>query len=190
MPFDLHRALNAMWAAVGSFWLAGAFTAKRAVKKQPWASRIWHAAWIAVAFYLLFNPRVLPGPLRERAIPATEPWGWIAFCLTLAGLLFSVWARLHIGRNWSGTVTVKENHELMRTGPYALVRHPIYSGFIFAALGTAVGYGNIGGFLAVIVTVAGWRIKANLEERFMTGQFGEQYEQYRGEVKGLIPFVW
>jgi protein-S-isoprenylcysteine O-methyltransferase len=105
-------------------------------------------------------------------------------------MAFTLWARFFLGRNWSGTVTVKVNHELIRGGPYGTVRHPIYMGLSLAFLGTAIGFGELRGLVGLPILVFGWKYKANVEERFMIGQFGAQYERYRREVKGLIPFIW
>ena len=87
-------------------------------------------------------------------------------------------------------ITVQENHKLIRQGPYAIVRHPIYSGFMLATLGTALILGEIGGLISVALIVIAWGYKAHLEESFMTEQFGSEYEDYRHNVKGLIPGIW
>jgi protein-S-isoprenylcysteine O-methyltransferase Ste14 len=110
--------------------------------------------------------------------------------MTFAGVAFAIWARLHIGRNWSGTVTIKADHKLIRTGPYAIVRHPIYSGFLTAVLGTAIAIGEVRGLFAFVAAFIGVKLKAGLEEEFMTEQFGDEYVQYQREVKAFIPFVW
>ena len=107
----------------------------------------------------------------------------------VAGLLFTIWARLYLGRNWSGVVTLKKDHELVRGGPYRFVRHPIYSGLLLAIAGSAVVRGEWRGVLALIIAfVALWR-KLRLEERWLGEAFGEQYAAYRAEVAALIPFV-
>ena len=96
---------------------------------------------------------------------------------------------MHLGRNWSATVTVKQDHELIRTGPYTSVRHPIYTGVLFGFIGTALAVGQWRGVLAVaIVFVAFWR-KLRIEERWMNETFGEQYRQYRARTRALIPFL-
>jgi protein-S-isoprenylcysteine O-methyltransferase Ste14 len=90
----------------------------------------------------------------------------------------------------SALIQVKEGHELILTGPYALVRHPVYSGLTLATLGTAIVYGELSGFLGFIMAVAAWSHKSRLEGSAMAEQFGTQYETYRAHVKGLVPFVW
>jgi len=105
-------------------------------------------------------------------------------------VVVAIWSRFYIGRNWSATVTVKEGHELIRSGPYSVVRHPIYSGFLLALLGTAIYMGQVRGLVAVGLAMIVWKIKSLREESFMQSEFGEQYVQYRRHVKGLVPFIW
>jgi len=100
-----------------------------------------------------------------------------------------VWARLVLGRNWSGTVTVKQEHTLVRQGPYVIVRHPIYTGLLAAGLGTAIAYGQIRGLIAVALFLLLFILKIRIEERFMREQFGDDYRIYQEQVKALIPFV-
>jgi protein-S-isoprenylcysteine O-methyltransferase Ste14 len=103
---------------------------------------------------------------------------------------FAIWARFYLGRNWSGTVTVKQDHKLIRTGPYAVVRHPIYAGFGLAILGTAIAIGEVRGLAATVTALIGMALKSRLEEEFMTEQFGAEYVQYKKDVKAMIPFIW
>ena len=115
---------------------------------------------------------------------------WLGAVLTAAGLLFTVWARRHIGRNWSAIVTIKEGHEFIASGPYAIVRHPIYTGLLLAFTGSALALGESRGVLAVaIVAWSLWR-KLRLEERWMQQHFGEAYQEYCRRVAALLPFVW
>jgi len=110
--------------------------------------------------------------------------------LVLAGgLAFTVWARVILGRNWSGTVTLKEGHELIRSGPYRFVRHPIYTGLLVAFAGSAIARGEWRGLVALAIAFAAlWR-KLKLEERWLGETFGDAYERYRAEVPALIPFL-
>ncbi|MBV9269207.1 MAG: isoprenylcysteine carboxylmethyltransferase family protein [Acidobacteriaceae bacterium] len=108
----------------------------------------------------------------------------------MAGIIFDLWARFVLGRNWSGTVTVKQDHELVQSGPYGVVRHPIYSGFLLALAGTVIAQGDVGAFLGLVLATLALRLKSLTEEAFMTQQFGSQYTTYKRTVKALIPFVW
>jgi protein-S-isoprenylcysteine O-methyltransferase Ste14 len=126
--------------------------------------------------------------LNERVLPWAVWLYGLAAAITAAGLLFTVWARVHLGRNWSGTVTIKQAHEFIATGPYAIVRHPIYSGLMLAFVGSAVARGEWRGVLAVLIALAAlWR-KLRLEEQWMREQFGAQYEAYAHRVPALVPF--
>src|SRR5262249_46342659 len=153
------------------------------------ASRIAHIGPLAIAAMLVWA-RHLPMPwLYQRLLPATAATFWIGAVVLAAGLAFSVWARVVLGRNWSGTVTLKQDHELIRTGPYRWVRHPIYTGLLIGFVGTAIAVGQWRGVLAVlIVFVALWR-KLRLEERWLGDLFGAEYVRYRREVPALIPFL-
>lgn len=183
--------ITVLWDVWLALWLLAAFTSKRTLQWQSQNSRLVQAGLMVFGFYLIFGPvRWIPGADLKRAIfAADDTTAWIGLALVAAGMLFSFWARAVIGRNWSGTVTLKENHELVKRGPYGLVRHPIYTGLLAAATGTAVIYLRPMGFVGVLVIAVGFWYKLRTEERFMLQQFGEEYEQYRMQVRALIPFV-
>src|SRR5262249_978786 len=116
--------------------------------------------------------------------------GWSMAVLAVLGFLFTWWARIFLGRLWSGTVTRKEQHHLVDTGPYALVRHPIYTGIITATLATAMLRGTAFAFLGFALMTLRWCIKARLEENFLREQLGpEKYDAYARRVPMLVPFV-
>jgi len=101
-----------------------------------------------------------------------------------------MWARYCLGRNWSGMVTIKEDHTLVRHGPYRLARHPIYTGLSFTLLGSALVFGELHCLIGAALAFFEWKRKSLIEERFMIEEFGRDYLEYRREVKALIPFVW
>lgn len=185
----LDNAILIVWIIVGLVWLAASASLKSVARTEPMGSRLFHILAITLAFWLLFDSRLNAGVLNHRFVPGTPAIWWTGFSLTVAGAGLAIWARLLLGTNWSATVTVKHNHELQRTGPYSIVRHPIYSGFLLAMLGTAIAFGEIRGLVAFVLALIAWRVKSLVEERFMLDQFGEQYARYRREVKALIPFV-
>lgn len=178
-----------LWALVGIVWLIGALGSKPTLRSQSRGQRLIELCFMAVALNLLFTPG-LPGPLGWRVVTPSSAIAWVGVILTAAGIAFSIWARFLLGRNWSATVTVKRDHTLVRSGPYAIVRHPIYSGFILAALGTALAFGAAGGFLAPLILAIGWRLKSRREEEFMRAEFGGDYLRYSASVKALIPYLW
>ena len=171
------------------WFVTGVSVKQTAQSRSEGASRI--SVWIVwIGWWLLFSRGFGREPLSWLLIPATSPAAYIGLILTITGLAFAVWARLSIGRNWSPLIQVKKDHELMRSGPYGIVRHPIYSGLMLATLGTAVVYGQLSGFIGSLLVVVSWGYKAKLEESAMLDQFGDEYRQYCQNVKGLIPFVW
>jgi protein-S-isoprenylcysteine O-methyltransferase Ste14 len=170
-------------------WLIGALTAKRSVERQSLNSRLLQSLLVIAAFFLLFSHR-WPNWLPRRFLPQSEPaFLWLGLALTALGISFAIWARLWIGRNWSGTITIKEHHELVQTGPYALVRHPIYSGLLLAFLGTAIVFGEFRGLIGLPLVAFGFALKMKMEESFMVQQFGNTYLEYKRRVKALVPFV-
>ena len=128
--------------------------------------------------------------LFHLIFPPTWTLYWIGTALLVAGLAFSIWARVTLGRNWSGTVTVKEDHELIQSGPYRLVRHPIYTGLLLALAGSAVAQDRWSGVLGVVLIFVSFWIKLLREEAWMRETFGEKYDAYCARTKRLVPFVW
>jgi protein-S-isoprenylcysteine O-methyltransferase Ste14 len=122
-------------------------------------------------------------------LPRSLSWFWVGAVITTAGLLYTVWARMHLKGNWSGTVTIKADHELITSGPYAITRHPIYTGLLAAFLGSAIADGEVRGALAFVIAFAAlWR-KLRLEERWLSEQFPVTYQTYAGRVAALIPRI-
>jgi protein-S-isoprenylcysteine O-methyltransferase Ste14 len=189
MHSDFYRYIDASWIALCIIWIVGAFTAKQAVRSQSIRSRLVESSVLVLAF-LLFTKRLRFGPLAWRFLPVSLTVAYTGLVLTTAGITLAIWARLVLGRNWSGRVSIKRDHELIRNGPYAWVRHPIYASFFLALLGTAIAFAEIGGLVATGLALLAFWMKWSLEERFMIEQFGAQYAQYKQNVKALIPFVW
>jgi hypothetical protein len=129
----------------------------------------------------------LHGPLDDRFVPAVPEVGALGWLLTALGMLFAIWARVILGVNWSSTVVIKQGHELVSTGPYALVRHPIYTGLILALTGTAVYDGRWRALLGLAFFAVGFWLKARSEENLLEREFGEEYRSYRARTPMLIP---
>jgi len=189
MRFDVNEAITFTWLVLGAFWAITAVSAKRSLRRESSASRLYHLLFMAAVFALLFRQDLRIRQLGLHIVPASSETAYIGLVLTSLGAAFAIWARSTLGRNWSATVTIKENHSFVNHGPYRIVRHPIYAGGLLAMLGTAVVYGEAGCFLAVALAFVGWWLKARIEEEFMTQQFGEDYRRYQKGVKQLIPFV-
>ncbi|MGA2483846.1 MAG: isoprenylcysteine carboxylmethyltransferase family protein [Candidatus Acidiferrales bacterium] len=179
----------AMWLGYLAYWWAMSTNVKVTERHESVSSRLARLVLLACAAALLFLPRVPLPLLNERFLPHGNLWFWSGAAVTATGLLFSVWARRHLGKNWSQAVTWKEGHELITSGPYSLVRHPIYTGLLLGFVGFAVARGEWRGLLAVaLVFGALWR-KLRLEEKWMRAKFGESYEAYSRRVAALVPYI-
>lgn len=181
--------IAAAWSVFLLYWLVMAFGNKRTVRRQSSTGRVMQVLFGALAYLLLATGVFQVGELGRRILPETPTWEWTGAILTFAGLAFAVWARVRLGKNWSGTVTVKQDHRLIRSGPYRFVRHPIYSGLLLAVLGTALAVGRVRGFVALLVALIAWWSKWTMEEKFMLEEFGLEYVEYRRRTPAVIPFL-
>ena len=181
--------IPALWGAWFIYWYAARRNDKPVQRRESPASRAAHIVPLALAVALFALPNLWRGWLSLRILPLSFVTYWIGIAVLVAGLAFTVAARRHLGGNWSGTVTVKQDHELIRTGPYALVRHPIYTGILLGFIGSAISLGEVRGVVAVALVIVAFLIKIRLEERWMTERFGDAYRRYRAEAKALIPYV-
>jgi protein-S-isoprenylcysteine O-methyltransferase Ste14 len=179
-----------MWLSWIAYWWISARDVKPTLVREPNLSRLSHIIPLVLAALLLSTPSISVSVLNDRFIPRA-PWSFaIGVTLTAAGLLFTVWARRYLGPNWSGTVTIKEGHELITTGPYAIVRHPIYSGLLLAFAGSAVAIGEWRAILAVVLALLAFLHKLRIEEWWMERQFGSAYRAYCRRVPALIPLIF
>lgn len=175
------------WIAWVGYWVLMAFTTKRTVERAGLFGYRLVAGVLVVA--LILAGRGLDVSAQTRLWHTSLALGIVSDCIVLGGVAFSVWARIALGRNWSAEVTFKQDHELIESGPYALVRHPIYTGLIAMALGTAINYGRVAGFGVLVALCAGLWWKARQEERIMSSHFPGAYGEYKTRVRAIIPFV-
>ena len=182
--------VGSLWLAWTLYWLLSAANVKATQRRESFASRSTHLAAMILAAVLLGAPHVPHVPfLFVRMVPAGAATAVPGCLLLLTGLALSIWARVHLGRNWSGRVALKEDHELIRTGPYAIVRHPIYTGLLMAMAGTSLVLGEWRGLLAVLLMgVSYWR-KLRVEEQLLSGTFGDGYRRYCEQTAALIPYL-
>ena len=179
-------AYASLWLTFLGVWIIAAASTKRSVRRDSSTSRFVYGVLVPLGAFLVIQPSRF-GPLDVRLVPDTRAVNLCGLTITAAGMGFAIWARFTLGRNWSGTVTVKARHELIRSGPYRFVRHPIYSGILAGLMGTAIGQGSLPSLIGVVIAFYGLRMKWKTEERFMVEQFGAQYVQYQRVVKALIP---
>jgi len=177
------------WGIFFIVWVLAALFTKRTVYRETAAQRFRYVIPILIGWLLLFRGYRLPSPFNTRIIPQADAIPVVSSILCVCGLGFCLWARAILGRNWSGTVTLKENHELIVHGPYRLVRHPIYTGLLAMLLATAMQQGHIAGFIGVILVFISFWIKLSGEEEVMLKQFPAPYAAYRERTKRIIPFI-
>ena len=176
------------WLAWGGYWMAAARFVQRSQSSESVLMRMTHLLPLAAGFFLIFHGgdySVIYGRLVRS--------DWIALLgtlVTIGGLLFAVWGRVHLGRYWSGIITLKEGHKLIRTGPYRFVRHPLYTGFLSAVLGSALVMFTGDACAGFAVILVAYIVKIRREETVLTGAFGDEYRQYRREVSALVPGVY
>jgi protein-S-isoprenylcysteine O-methyltransferase Ste14 len=179
-----------LWIAWWASWLLAALWRDRAVKRPPSRHQLVYRLLAIAGYFLLF------GAYRHRFRQEIVLWrtpdafGWAMIALVVAGFAFTWWARLHLGRLWSSTVTRKEHHHIVDTGPYGLVRHPIYTGITLASIATGALRGTVAGWLGVALMTLGWYVKARLEEEFLRQELGaDDYDAYARRVPMLVPFI-
>jgi len=180
--------IPALWLVWALTWIVTSGQVKPIARTADWQVQFAYRAPLWIAGILLVRPH-WPWPLDVQIIPQSDTDAAIGTLLTALGLGFAVWARLVLGRNWSSDVAVKQEHELIRSGPYALARHPIYTGISLAFVGTAVAIGDSRAFIAAAIAIASFLYKLRLEERVMRETFGAAYDDYARKVRALIPFV-
>lgn len=177
------------WFLFFASWVGAAFWADAATARPGFLRELPYRLISLFGFVLLFDiydPPFFPvRPLYRM----DRPWQWVVLLLAIAGFGFCWWARVHLGPLWSGWITKKEEHRVIDTGPYAVVRHPIYTGFIAAAAATAIATGTLTALTGAVIIAIGYWLKARLEEEFLAQQLGEAaYDTYRRKVPMLVPF--
>ena len=181
------------WLAFFGYWTwlavrAGGESAARKIEQG--GSRTTHLLLMGSSFLLALCPWTGLGLLGWRFLPDSPPLFWGGVAVAVAGLAFGVAARVHLGSNWSSRIEIKRAHQLVRSGPYRVTRHPIYTGILVGLLGSALAAGELRGLLAVVLTLVAYLRKSASEERWLEQEFGEEYAAYRREVKALIPLVY
>jgi protein-S-isoprenylcysteine O-methyltransferase Ste14 len=175
------------WTAFGLYWVVSAFNRKATKKRETYFQRFRYTILLLVGFWFLFRPKAHYGWLGTRFIPYDPIWTWLGVAVTAAGTGLAIWARWHLGSNWSGVVTLKEGHELIRTGPYRTMRHPIYTGILLGLLGTAVTIGEVRGLLALPIGWISFYMKARREESFLAEEFGPAFAEHRRHTGMFLP---
>ncbi len=179
--------IEAAWIAFAAFWIWAARNQKRVQQREPVLARLSHMMFMAFGFVLLYSKDSRFGALNRRFLPERQWIEMLGALITVAGVAFAIWARRHIGKNWSAQVTIRQEHDLIRTGPYARIRHPIYTGLLLAIAGTAIEIGEYRALLALTLVFIGFAIKAKREELLLTKEFGPAFDEHRSHTGFFLP---
>jgi protein-S-isoprenylcysteine O-methyltransferase Ste14 len=187
MRFDLAYLIDVPWIIFLAYWLVAGLSAKKIERHEPSGEKLLRIAVALIAWFLLYNNDPRFGVLNRRFLP----WSYWIFglgaALAWAGVAFAIWARIHIGRYWSASVALKAGHELIRTGPYSRIRHPIYTGMLMAVAGTALAVGRYRGIAAFAIILASFIWKSKREEALLAGQFGTAFDEHRRHTGFFLP---
>jgi len=179
--------IDGPWIVFVVYWAAGALKTRRTEQTESFASRYGILFLEIVGFALVFMDETEFGILGHRVLPRTFALGVAGVALTWAGIALALWARWHLGQYWSARITIKEDHKLIRTGPYARLRHPIYSGLDLAAIGSALAIDRWRCVAGVCLIILGYWIKARREEGMLTAQFGADFQEHCQHTGFLFP---
>jgi protein-S-isoprenylcysteine O-methyltransferase Ste14 len=178
-----------VWIGFCLYWQIRAVNTKTTQRLEPAGSRILRIGIFLIAI-VIFSTTLVPLRWLYVQLWPVGLWPfWLGAAVTIAGLLFAVWARENLGRNWSRSVTIKQGHELITAGPYAVVRHPIYTGILTGFIGTAVALAQVRGFIALLLFLLAFWIKLRMEEQWMRAQFGDAYATYARRTAVLVPYL-
>ena len=191
MPPLFENGLRACWLAVIAYWIWSARRVKAPKRTESLAKRFlvhWLPLIVAIA---LLGPGDRYGDswLHRQVLPHTTVVHSIGLLLCITGAALAIWSRAILGANWSAQVQIKQGHELIQRGPYALVRHPIYTGLILLFAGTAVTIGEWRGMVAVVIVIVSFWRKYLLEEKLLAQEFGQAYLDYRKRTYPLFPLL-
>jgi len=191
MTLLTQRLVVACWIVLGAFWAIAATRGKKTLRIGPRWTGPGLRFGLLILVWLMIGIGISTGrlaPLRRLLLMHPPGFEVVGMALCVCGVALAIWARVHIGRNWGMPMSLREGHELVTTGPYAYVRHPIYSGMLLTMLGTALAIGA-GWLIAFALFGAYFIWSARTEERDMTERFPETYPAYRQRTRMLIPFL-
>jgi protein-S-isoprenylcysteine O-methyltransferase Ste14 len=186
-PNTLVLTLWLIWILI---WIAAAFSAARTAEKAARSERFGERVLLTAGAVLMFLHPSTFGVLLQPLLPMPAWVPWLGVAVTALGLGVAVWARVKLGRLWSGTAAIKVQHTIVRSGPYGVARHPIYSGILLALLGTAVTRHTLGALLGLVLLVVGLLLRIRHEEHLLIDHFGDEYRRYQREVPAVVPHLW
>lgn len=193
-----HAGVTTIDQAIGSIWgvwfiswiIASGWSARTAKTTRPGERALELLLTVAGVAMLMSGHTSANVFALQMPVYSLHPvLAWLMVVLVAGGFAFSWWARVHLGTMWSANITLKEGHRIIDTGPYALVRHPIYTGILFSAWATAVAHGNEHSFLGAALMTLGFYLKSRREEQLLIVELGAPYEAYRRRVPMLVPHI-
>ncbi len=182
-----HLLVEVPWIVFVLYWIVSAIRTRDTLQTESFASRYAILLIEVAGFVLLFRHSAGIGFLGNRVMHRTLASAIVGSILTWMGIGLAIWARYHLAEYWSARITIKEDHQLIRTGPYTRLRHPIYSGIVLAAIGSAVVIDQWRCVLGVCLVLMGYCIKARKEETMLTQQFGDAFREHQKHAGFLIP---
>lgn len=186
--FYLRDRMAALLIFLGLFYGVLAIAGRKQTKqRESLSTRLPHVATMIAAFVLLFERSASLSPLSRRFLPDSQSAASAGVLLTTCGLALAIWARAHLSTNWSANIVIRAGHSLVRTGPYAHLRHPVYSGLLLAVSGTALAQGKWQGLLALAIVVVAFSIKGKREEAFLRGEFGSEFDEHAQHAGFFLP---
>ena len=186
----LNQLLALFWIAFIAYWIVSAISSKKTIRNASWKRGMLIRILVIVVITLLFQNETFRELATRYDETPHEVLGILGVILCAAGLGFAVWARIHLGKNWGMPMSVKKDTELVTSGPYRLVRHPIYAGILLAALGSSLVDGLW--WLVFFIFYIGYFLlySMHVEEKNMADQFPDEYSTYKKQTKKLIPFIF
>jgi protein-S-isoprenylcysteine O-methyltransferase Ste14 len=182
-----RRAGEFCWLVLGAYWIVSALRQKTEKRTEPWMERMGHMLPLAAVFLLFDSRAAHHGWLGARFVPFSAAVGIAGLGLTVAGVALAIWARRHIGQNWSAVVSIRADHELIGTGPYRTMRHPIYTGGLLALGGTALLVGELRVLVALVIAWTALYLKARKEEEWLAREFGEKFAVHAQNTGMFLP---
>ena len=185
------RAITSVcWIVIWVYWSFGAPRRRPSKRKVARTFTVLNTGLLYLSFLLVWLGRSVPGSRGLLVVPQAILIYVAGTVFTIIGVVFAIWSRQLLSTNWSGAVAITEGQQFIRSGPYAIVRHPIYTGLLLALFGTTLVASTIGSLLGFVLAILSLWQKAAIEEQFLVVEFGERYINYQREVKFLIPFIY
>lgn len=186
MVHVLNGLLHGVFGLIAVIWVAMALRTKRTVAR---GRGLWPIVAVSFAAFVIARAALPSATWARRLWAPGAPVSAVALILGAAGAAFAIWARVTIAGNWSGAIVLKADHQLVTSGPYALARHPIYTGFFAMFAAEVLVDPQVATLVALTLATVGLLVKSRAEERLMEASFPDQYPAYRARVKAIIPFV-